>query len=873
MRALLQKMIYLLLSLNNDAFAQMASNYDPLCKRMAQTWKLPNTSSPTSVVIANLSAMRSKSDVVVKNQLQIWKEVDQISNCLSSHAGLMFLHRKVIDPKTRKEVTKDYLIVTDPKKVETFRLAKNNLQCQINDAPFIYEDPHRYQDNTRVINHANTMADRDRYEQAYDRYKKDELEKNAKIRKDILVNNSLGDVGLDNYCAHQLQMWQLSKKSHDLRNKRRVCENAKDEGTLNSQSGCGDFPEKLAQDMKALAKEMEKIFADTDYQPYDLMNDIDREIYSQFIGDVDKLKEAQRLAEKSLKWSYDAEKFLKQNNIWSDQSLGGCGENDPTNSNQFNLGLESCTGYEHVLNVETTNFSTNIEVVKNIHRDNLIKELNLKSFGQNVETSFHLLENGSLTEKALRKDLWVSWKNKNDSDEKYKSACEKMSASNLCMAPQYFKQFKDGLKRAMTGIQTLDDKKKKLGAEGIYPPGTFLRYDSNSVATNINKVFSNMREICNGLDPEVNNLLGFDPEAQKKLEISYREQLISLQHYAGYFYDGVIKGKTKIDKWLHGCPADYSGPAYPLTIEDVEKSKAGFLLANKNQMNLASDFARPDRGGHSNTIGEMACGKYGKEKEDLYALSALLTGHPYMAGQMIGSIDQRMINKEKKRTGIDKRSVDVEKRIYTQLLCEAKECSANVHDFNNAAADTIKNVAVAASFLPLPGIAFITTSVYLAADIGQIVVNHNEANEKKNLIQSGLLSGGFSPEYDSEIANKIKQFEEKGSINKLAEEIFISLAVQASATGSAQLAMSSLKHTKTEAIKRLTPLLKSIKPASELEGGLANTLIDLEKKAVGNEKVALQKMIKHINDKGTHHVVKNSFGYTFYDLIHEVLKK
>ncbi|MFZ4715837.1 MAG: hypothetical protein ACOYL6_19095 [Bacteriovoracaceae bacterium] len=871
MTAFTQKSIFFLLLFPTYGMAQSTPAYDPLCQKMAKTWKLPNTKSSSKEIITNVAAMRKKSDLVVNKQLQIWKEVDQVSDCLSEHAGLMFTQIKVIDQKTKKEVTKDYLIVNDSKKVERFRLAKNNLECQINDAPFIYIGQNRYQDNTRVVNMYTTQAANERYQQAYQDYKENELDKNEKIRKDIFINNNLGDVGLDNYCAHQLQMWQLSEKSHDLRNKRRACEKAKDDGTLQDRASCKDFPEKMSQEMKLLAKEMDSVFADTDYQPYDLMNNIDKQIYAQFKGDVSKLKEAQALAEKSLRWSYDAEAFLKQNNLWGN-NFESCGEVDPVNSKQFNQGIESCANYEPILELEPTQFSANVEAVKNIHRDHLIKELNLKAFGDNTETAFHLLEHGTPAEQSIRKNLWALWNNKVDTDSEYYSACKQIADSSLCTNPLYYQQFKNGFKRAMTGIKKLEELKAKgksignVEPEAIVPPGTFLRYDSGTVARNINQALSSMQKICESLD---SNLLGFNPEAQKQLESNYREYLKYLQNYAGYFYDGVIKDKTQIEKWLHGCPLDNKTSSSPLTSEDIERSKEGFREANKNQMKLVSDFAKPDRGGHSNLIGELACGKYGKEKEDLYALSALLTSHPYMTGQILGSVDQMISIKEKNKTGVDKSTVDVEKKIYTKLFCEAKTCSQGVHHFNDEAADVVRNAAVAASFLPLPGVQFWTTAVYLAADIGQVVVNHNEANEKKELIQEGLVSGGFSPDYDADIANKIRKLEEKGSIHQLAEDIFISLAVQGAAMGTAQFTMKGLKYIKKDVVERLIPILKSSKPASKLESELTQTLIALEKKAVGNEKVVLQNMIKHIHEKGAHHVVENSFGLTFYSSIYD----
>lgn len=837
---------------------------DPICKNLGTKWGILKNPTGVQETINKLQAVRSPVDLKVNKQIAIWKKLDGVTTCLKTHAGMSFLTKKVFNAETGKYELNDYLYITDIKKMETFRLAQNHIQCHIGDPKFIPPPLNRDLDNTRVVTMYSGMKEKEKYEQAKKEHQK-EIEKSQQLRNDIQINNSFGDVGLENYCSHHLQMYQLQQKSYELRDRRRACEKHKDEGTLvvegpdgtkKVRGGCADFPDKIGKDMKTLASEMDKVYKETGYQPYDLMSDFDKSLYSSFQGDIAKLKEAQKLAEKSLKWSYDAEKYLSNNGLWYyEDSLNFCGEEDKVLDNQFLAGQNQCEEYLPILNFKTTEFSTNIDAVKTLHRNDLVKELNAQAFTKNAESGFHLLESGSVADQLLHKNLLADFKNKEETN--YMAACLTMAGPGICQDKIYYAQFKKGINNAITTSQ--------MQSEDHAPAGAFLHFKNETVASDINRIISKMQKMC---DDRNSQLLTFDLDVMAKAIEDYQQELRNLQKYAGYFYDENVKEKSHIDQWTKEglkCPMGSSFLDSELTAEDIAEAKAGFREANHNQMQLRCDFQKPDRGGHSNFVGEWACGKYGKEKEDLYALSSLLTSHPYMAGQMVSSVDQNLTRKEKTKTGIDKSEYEIEKKMYMSLLCEAKNCSLDVHEFNQSALEAVKTGAMMASFLPIPGLQFVTAGIYAAADIGQKVEKNFEASEKAELMKGGIISGGFTPGYDADVADRLKQMEEEGSAGNLAFGIAETILIEAGSMIGAKYLMKGLE----AAIK---PALKSKLPGTELVKALAPWLDEvknLEKHAANEvERAYYQKVLHHFQEHGSHHIVENTIEKKIHAKIH-----
>ncbi len=816
----MKKMIFLFFFLLSNISLAMAG-YDPICEELAGKWNLKEYRVFVNHTINDLRTVRKEVDKKVNDQISIWKKIQGSSDCLKVHAGIQF---QTINGK-------DYLFVSDPNKLRNFRLNENRVKC---DMPFQYSEfttEHTILGKPVKTDYLGTPAVNPDYEKIrYDTH----TYKNGGLQDNVNLNNSLGDVGLENYCIHHLQKYQLESKSLQIMGRRQICEQLKKDGKILQENktipvgGCEDFPDGMAKEMKALATEMENVYKETGYQPYNTMTAFDQNLYSSFKGNLDKLKEAKKMAEASMKWSYEAENYLQKNNLWSaDKSLSNCGESNPINDFSFIEGQNQCSTYEPIQILETTNFTANMDVVKAVHRDNMIKEINGQAFAKTIESAYHLLEyDGDQTKQDLRKNLWQEFSSNKVNDNTYKTACSKMAPKNLCLDKLYFSQFKKGINNAMTKIKELDQRKLQTeelmrkdpkysgpSPDNFNPPGTFLRYDDKFVAEKINSTFAKMINICRGMS-EDGNIYG-NPEVKLKWLKSYEDQFRYLQNFAGYFYDAHVRSKVKLDMWTATpgkCPDDIENFKESLTPEEISDAKNGFMRASKDQLKSISDFQKPDRGNHSNGVGEFFCGKYGKEKEDLYALSSLLTSHPFTAGQMVSAIDKAAIKNDKEKNGIDKSGFEIEKKIYTKLLCEAKECSQYVKNGNKNALNAVKIVATAVSLIPVPGtqaallINIAATGVSVGAEIADQIIDYNVANRDLRLMQGGTLTGGFGDAYNNALAAKIESIKNnEADFGKLVAGIIGSISQEALQIEGAELAKLGLTDVISKALRAQRP--------------------------------------------------------------------
>ena len=620
--------------------------------------------------------------------------------------------------------------------------------------------------------------------------------------------------------------------------------------------------------MKALAQEMDKVSKETGYQPFDRMTKFDQDLYSSFKGNLGNLKKAQKMAEESMKWSYDAEKYLRNAGLWStDDSLEKCGESNRVLDESFRQGQQECSSYESVFGhsfsiytnakeildatgtvTKISNFTSNLDVVKSTNRDDMIKEVNGQAFAKTIESSFHLLEYGDPEKQGLRKKLWEDFTSNKKMDEKaYKVACSKMAAQNLCNDSIYFTQFQKGLLNAMNGIKRLEAEKSKAQElinkdpnytgpkPGDYhPPGTFLRYDNNYVANEINSTFAKMRDICREMSEDA-DIYG-NPDVKATWLKSYHDHFRHLQTFAGYFYDDQVRNTVNLDKWTANpreCPSDIkTNLKERLGPDAIGAAKIGFMKANEEQLKLIGDFQiKPGRGGHSNKRGARICGVTMDEKNDMYALSSLLTSHPYITGQMISAMDKSDIDQ-------------IQKKIYMSLLCEAKECSKDIQEYNQAAADAVKVTAIAASFLPIPGIQIITTATALVAEIGVQIDQYDNASITAQRMKNGALTGGFGDGYNNAVAAKIKEIElNEGSVDRLALNIAETLLQEGINFGATKAAAGLLGPV-------LSSALKSTKPATNVMNAIIPELQALERVAAIAEKSQLQKLIQNLEKPG-----------------------
>jgi len=851
-------MIFLFFFLLSNISLAMAG-HDPICHELGTKWKLFPFPITVRDTINDLQKIRAQVDKKVNDQIAIWKKIQGSSDCLKVHAGIQF---QTINGK-------DYLFVSDPNKLRNFRLNENRVKCNM---PFQYSEfttEHTILGKPVKTDYLGTPAVNPDHKQiSWDIY----TYKNGELQDNVNLNNSMGDVGLENYCIHHLQKYQLEQKSLQIMGRREKCEQYKKEGKILQENktipvgGCEDFPDGMAKEMKALATEMDNVYKETGYQPYNTMTTFDQNLYSSFKGNLAKLKEAKKMAEASMKWSYEAENYLQKNNLWSaDKSLSNCGESNPINDFSFIEGQNQCSTYEPIQILETTNFTANMDVVKAVHRDNMIKEINGQAFAKTIESAYHLLEYGDQTKQDLRKNLWQEFSSNKVNDNTYKTACSKMAPKNLCLDKLYFSQFKKGINNAMTKIKELDQRKLQTeelmrkdpkytgpSPDNFNPPGTFLRYGDKYVADEINRTFDKMRNICREID-ENPSIYGNPVEKLKWLK-NYEDQFRYLQNFAGYFYDDYVRNTINLDKWTATpgeCPGNIEKNFKEiLTPEAIGAAKIGFMRASEEQLKSISDFQKPDRGNHSNALGGLFCGKSEKEKEDLYALSSLLTSHPFIAGQMVSAMDKAAIKIDKEKNGIDKSGFEIEKKIYTKLLCEAKECSKNVIDGNKNALNAVKIGATVISLIPVPGtqaallINIAATGVSVGAEIADQIIDYNVANRDLRLMQGGALTGGFGDAYNNALAAKIESIKnDEAAFGNLVAGIIGSISQEALQIGGAELAKLGLTNVISKA-------LRAQRPADEIMNTVIPHLDAVEATADIAQKSKIKQLTEYLKQPG-----------------------
>jgi hypothetical protein len=156
---------------------------------------------------------------------------------------------------------------------------------------------------------------------------------------------------------------------------------------------------------------------------------------------------------------------------------------------------------------------------------------------------------------------------------------------------------------------------------------------------------------------------------------------------------------------------------------------------------------------------------------------------------------------------VDQTSLHVEQRIYMSLLCEAKECSSNVKEFNQYAKATVKVSAIAVSLLPLPGASFIGAALSVGADAALLVTEYDSANKEAKLMEGGALAGGFGNNYNPSFADRIKSIKSnEASADRLILGIGNSILDEVLTMGSAEIATLGLTAVISKALETTNPV-------------------------------------------------------------------
>ena len=123
------------------------------------------------------------------------------------------------------------------------------------------------------------------------------------LREKMKRNNDFGDLGMENYCSHQLRLGIIIDKAQTIREDLKNCDQARKTGNnrILKSKICEGYPKKTSKVLKEVNDEMLRIKNDKKaWQPLVRLNKADNDVYSLFEENLQKLQEAKNLASKSM---------------------------------------------------------------------------------------------------------------------------------------------------------------------------------------------------------------------------------------------------------------------------------------------------------------------------------------------------------------------------------------------------------------------------------------------------------------------------------------------------------------------------------------------------------------------------------------------
>ena len=740
------------------SFSALASEppYDRNCVELGKRWgwikgfdasdASKRTYATPAVIQAGFRANQTRQSA----QLAIWEDIDKHVPCLKDNAGFSFQNGR--------------FVIFNMQKFTTFRLGGSRIDCQVTARmtntnshirAFREEQSRRFEaeqsgramvrDNTRMVNVEQRIAGTAMMVDATEAQRKAD-EMMARIRQ----NNNLGDLGLENYCTHQLRAGITLDKSQTAQANLAACDGARrsnNTSILNS-SRCEGYPARNQKALKDLRAEMDAVQrerSNTTSQPLVTINNADNDVYSQFRNNYTRLVAAQDLARRSMSIEYASNNLLRNSGAMQNLSeVANCGDRDVTDESYLS-GLQCNNSFRSITDL-TVQFQPNIDVLKDMHRDKLITEMNVRAFGEAIKSKWYLLDRSDPLKTKMKQNP--------------KAACLEIADASVCSG-KYLEAFKSAVNEAWN-----------------YSKPHFLSYTPTDVASFMNSRIEWMREFCENYElSQQNQLIRIAPAAFRTFEDTFNEMVSGA--VSPYLYDEDVRAMAKLETFrsLDGqyCQGFNPNDRSRIDSQHIVNARDDFKDAIEDQIDLSQDFAKPDRGNHSNNLGAMICDTDRATKEDHYALNSLYESHPLIAGQIIGS------------------QGDVQAKLFATSICEAKDCNKDLEDTNDTALKAAKISAIALNLVPGVGPAlYAGTSAVLgsAAAIRDTV----RANQELSSMQRGIASNGVEPIYDQNVGVVLEQLASDGNVGALVLEIAAIAATEYAGYSLTHKIMHPLEH-------------------------------------------------------------------------------
>lgn len=752
----MKKCVYFLVSfISFNSFASPPP-YDTNCVELGKRWGWisgydskdgnKRTYAKPSVIQKGFTENQTRQT----SQLSIWADVDKYVPCLKDSAGFTFQNGR--------------FVIFDMAKFTNFRLNKSRIDCEVTSRQ---TNDHRlareYQENAQrrfELEQSGQIAVRDNTrntqveQRIYGGLQMQDL-RNAEARAQevmnrIRQNNNLGDLGLENYCTHQLKAGITMDKAQTAQENFATCDQARKSNKtsiLNSPL-CAGYPKENLSDIKRLRDEMEKLDKERKSpvsQPLFTLNNADNDVYSKFKNNYNKLLAAQSQAQKSMSLAYASSNLLQNSDAVQDlKSVADCGNQDVSDESYLD-GLECDAQFKTMTDLKV-NFQPSVDALKKLHRDKLITEVNTHAFGEAIKSKWYLLKQNDPLKSKMK--------------HKPKEACLEIADESVCSG-KYLEVFKKSVNDAWN-----------------YSKPHFLSYATNDVVSYMNDRIEWMKQFCVAIqDQQRNQLIQISPETYRIFEKTFNEMVSG--EVSPYLYDENVRLNAKLGKFRNEqgqyCQGFNENENISVTPNLIEAAREDFREAIDDQIELSSDFAKPNRGSHSNNLGAIICDVDRQTKEDYYALNSLYQSHPYLTGQIL------------------KGQEVVQGKLYATVICEAKKCDRDLESTNDMALSAAKVGAIALNFVPGIGPAlYAGTSGVLGA--AKAIRDNVRANRSLSEMQRGIASNGVEQIYDSNVGDVLKQLASDGDVGKLIGEIAVIAAAEYAGFKATHGIMHSLEH-------------------------------------------------------------------------------
>jgi hypothetical protein len=780
----------------------------------------------------------------VSKQIKAWKEISKEHYCLEDVSGIQFVDNK--------------LVITDYDKYESFRLNKSRIDCDTDVNSFGFKPKDKpYQeyvnpnDNTTVIrDNKNVSTAKNKIENPDENLKKRQ-EQADKVDGLVKVLKDLGDVGFDNYCAHQLYKGGIADRIESVTKSFNNCKKAADNGDKDYiNKSCGNYPSFFVgklEELDRIAKSTEVDLGRDTSQPLFMVNEMDNKIYAKFKNNLDELKRAKEEA------NNEYEELLKIKNFKKHTS---CDPDSPwMKSVSDGYSLSECYYSPAIFGQNDLELTDHKNILKYKHRNDMIEEVNHNIFKQTMMAKFYTLSD------TEQKDV-LSLVKTNP-----KGACEKMLPDPSAIS----KLFKNG-KEAMENLLFLDHAvNEALSRENKYsydqlksylcsdqvrnsngsqiksnyldflkeglkevaanPNSSFLKKDSGQVQKELNAQITVLESFCQLKDKlrSGRTSLGIDSDDEAKayknlIAQKMQETIEKLKktENAKYLLTKTLGSKFKFDSYnpeYESCESDRHFRYPPnenfasnkIELKDIEEAREEFVDAIDKQLLSVVNRTDSYRGDNKNALAEMACRNSAKHAEDNFAIYQMYKSHPYLMGQVLAHQDSSVSS------------------VKQAILCEAIECYKSVDNMNKAIVGIARGGALAVSVLA-PGVGTaagvaINTAINVATGTFELYDKWNEGVVDSQLMMSGAASGGYGP-VEEIFKNKIDALLAEKNVDADTKKFLIDMAAMISTEAlSAVSGMKKLDPLKNKMAKLFAKQMGK-STLSNLEKEIFNSLVD-----------------------------------------------